>query len=63
MRLPKPAFLLEYEKLMADGPPKCCHTCDHYGGNGECLEFRLIPPPEFVNLRDSCPVYSRICPF
>jgi hypothetical protein len=63
MRPPKPDFLVQWEKWLAMGPPRCCHTCDHFGGQGECFEFKLIPPPEFVAMQDCCPVYSRECPF
>ena len=63
MRPPKPDFLIEWEKWIAAGPPRTCWTCDNFGGNGECLEFKLTPPAEFVAQQDVCPVYIRECPF
>lgn len=63
MRPPKPDFLIQWEEWFKIGPPRTCWTCDHYGGNGECFAFNLIPPPEFVAMQDCCPVYEREVPF
>jgi len=59
----KPDFLIEYEKITKAGPPRCCHTCDHYDGGGMCMAYNLRPPEEFVMLRDSCPMWECVLPF
>lgn len=29
-RPPEPEFLVQWREWMRAGPPKCCHTCEHY---------------------------------
>ena len=62
-RPPKPEFLVEYEQWTKAGPPQCCHTCDHYSGEGRCLEFNMVPPAEFVNSFGRCDKWSQELPF
>ena len=62
-RPPKPEFLVQYEEWISAGPPQCCHTCDHYGGNGQCFMFKIQPPAEFVNSQGQCESWSQEVPF
>ena len=62
-RPPKPDFLLAYEEWRNAGPPRCCHTCDHFGGDGRCLLFGMIPPAEFVNSAGQCDRWEQELPF
>lgn len=63
MRPDKPDFLKQYEEWMRAGPPKCCHTCDNFGGLGECLHFGSQPPAEFIESQDQCDQWIREIPF
>jgi hypothetical protein len=62
-RLPKPDFLMQYEEWINAGPPQCCHTCDHFSGNGKCFKFGMYPPVEFVNSQGQCAAWSSEVPF
>ena len=62
-RPPKPDFLVQYEQWVSAGPPQCCHTCDHYSGEGRCFTFNMVPPAEFVNSFGQCEKYERMIPF
>lgn len=62
-RPPKPDFLVQYEEWTKAGPPQCCHTCDHYGGDGRCFIFKMEPPIEFVNSAGNCDSWSWEVPF
>jgi hypothetical protein len=62
-RPPKPDFLIQYEEWRQAGPPQCCHTCDHFGGRGECFIFGTYPPAEFVNSQGQCDSWSQEVPF
>ncbi len=61
-RPPKPDFLVAYEKFVTT-PPKCCHTCDHFGSMGDCMIYHMQPPAEFVNSEGQCEAYERELPF
>lgn len=63
MRPPKPDFLVQYEEWLAQGPPQCCHTCDHLGGNGQCFIYNQRPPDEFFNTENACDLWERNIPF
>lgn len=62
-RLPKPDFLVQYEQWVSAGPPECCHTCDHYSGEGRCFVFNMMVPAEFVNSFGQCEKYEQEIPF
>ena len=62
-RPPKPDFLIQYEEWRQAGPPQCCHTCDHYGGNGQCFIFKIQPPAEFIDSQGQCESWSQEVPF
>jgi hypothetical protein len=63
MRHAEPQFLIDYREWMKVGPPKCCHTCEHYGVDGLCVEFFMKPPAEFANAVELCPSWEAECPF
>jgi len=48
---------------MRAGPPKCCHTCEHYGTDGLCVEFFQEPPAEFAAEVDVCDKWESELPF
>lgn len=62
-RQPKPDFLVQYEEWLRAGPPQCCHTCDHYSGEGICFAFEMEPPADFVNSVGQCESWSWEVPF
>jgi hypothetical protein len=44
--------------------PKCCHTCDHYSGDGTCEIAGSRPPDDYVRLHSfTCKDYSKVIPF
>jgi hypothetical protein len=43
-----------YKEWIKAGPPRCCHTCEHYGTDGLCIEFWMQPPPEFAASVGEC---------
>ena len=61
-RPPEPGFLIQWREWMRAGPPKCCHTCEHYGADGLCVEFFMTPPPEFAGQVDACDKWEAECP-
>lgn len=63
MRPPEPDFVTSYKTWKAAGPPKCCHTCDHFGGRGECMVFDMTPPAEFAATVDQCDKWEEELPF
>jgi hypothetical protein len=62
-RPPEPQFLVDYRDWVKAGPPKCCHTCEHYGNDGLCTEFFMEPPAEFAAEVDACPKWEWELPF
>ncbi len=63
MRHPEPEMVTTYKQWLASGPPKCCHTCEHYGNDGQCVEFFMKPPAEFASELGACPKWEVECPF
>jgi hypothetical protein len=59
----EPKFLVEYREWVKAGPPKCCHTCEHFGNDGLCVEFFMTPPAEFAEALDLCPSWELEVPF
>lgn len=59
----EPDFVTDFKRWLAAGPPKCCHTCEHYGNDGQCVEFFMKPPAEFAAEVDACPKWEAECPF
>jgi len=52
MRPPEPEFVT----LWRNPPPApmCCHTCEHYGVDGRCLEYFMDPPADFAATVGAC---------
>lgn len=63
IRLPEPDFLRQWREWILLGPPKCCHTCEHYDADGICVEFIMAPPKEFIGTVDACDKWEREIPF
>ena len=59
----EPDFVTDYKRWLAAGPPRCCHTCEHYGVDGLCVEFFMKPPPEFAEAVGECPQWMQEVPF
>jgi hypothetical protein len=59
----EPEFLIQWREWDKAGPPKCCHTCEHYGVDGLCVEFFMTPPEDFAATMDGCDKWERECPF
>ena len=55
--------MIQWREWDKAGPPKCCHTCEHYGVDGLCVEFFMTPPEEFVASIDACDKWEREIPF
>lgn len=58
-RHPEPMAVTLYKA----GPPRCCHTCEHYGNDGLCVTFFMEPPEDFATTVDSCPEWEIEIPF
>jgi len=59
MRHPEPAIVTEYKA----GPPKVCHTCEHYANDGLCTFHFQTPPEDFAATPGACPDWEVECPF
>jgi hypothetical protein len=62
-RPPEPEFLIQWREWDRAGPPKCCHTCEHYGVDGLCVEFFMRPPDDFAATPDACDQWIVELPF
>ena len=62
MRHPEPDLVTDYKRWLAAGPPRCCHTCEHYGVDGLCVEFFMQPPAEFAATVGECAKWESECP-
>ena len=62
-RPPEPDFVRAWRDWIKNGPPRCCHTCEHYSINGECVVFSTAPPPEFAEAPDECEKWEQELPF
>jgi hypothetical protein len=63
MRHAEPEFLIEWRDWYNAGPPRCCHTCEHYGTDGQCVEFFMKPPEDFASIVGECSKWEREVPF
>lgn len=52
-----------YWEMMKNGPPKFCHTCDFYFGNGVCDKHKMRPPDEFTQTENACEQWEQTIPF
>lgn len=62
-RTPVPPIVQAYWDACKFGPPKCCHTCDEYAGDGKCLKHGVRPPDDFTVTIDVCPDWIAEVPF
>lgn len=46
-----------------NGPPKCCHTCEHYGVDGLCVFHFQEPPEAFAATAGECNDWKQETPF
>lgn len=63
MRHVEPELVIDYKRWLAAGPPKCCHTCEHYDVKGLCVAFFMTPPEDFAATVDACKEWEKECPF
>ena len=59
----EPEYLVQWRKWLAEGPPKCCHTCEHYSKEGHCYQYKMTPPPEFADSVGECKDWIPEIPF
>ena len=62
-RPPEPEHVRNWREWVKAGPPRCCHTCEHYGPDGGCARFHMTPPPEFAASADQCHRWEQEIPF
>jgi hypothetical protein len=55
----EPEFIIQWREWLRAGPPKCCHTCEHYTVDGLCVEFFMTPPEDFAASIDTCDKWMR----
>ena len=55
----EPKFLVQWREWDRAGPPRCCHTCENYGNDGQCVEFFMKPPAEFAATVGECPKWKQ----
>lgn len=58
-----PQILLEYYRWVDHGPPRICHTCEHYDLQGVCQLYQMEPPEDFAATQDACADYKPDVPF
>lgn len=64
MQAKPPKVVENWWKAMKTPMPRCCHTCDHYTGDGKCRVFEMMtPPPEFTQELDQCDKWLDLIPF
>jgi hypothetical protein len=63
MRHSEPEIVTQYRAAIKTPIPKVCHTCEHYGTDGLCIEFFMKPPEEFAATVDGCPRWEQEVPF
>jgi len=54
MRHAEPDLVTDYKRWLAAGPPRFCHTCEHYDVNGTCVVFFMEPPADFAAKPGEC---------
>jgi hypothetical protein len=63
MRHKEPEVVTLYKEWVKAGPPKCCHTCEHYGTDGLCIEYWMNPPEDFAASVNACDKWQQEVPF
>lgn len=49
--------------LWREGPPKMCHTCEHYDEEEICQKHQQEPPEDFAKTQDACQDWLDMIPF
>lgn len=62
-RPPQPEIVTQWEEWLRAGPPRCCHTCENYSKDGDCMKFDMRPPEQFAATADACDEYLQEVPF
>lgn len=62
-RPPEPEVLKQWREWIKAGPPKVCHTCDHYTRYGNCMLYEMRPPDDFTAQVGACAGWQSDCPF
>lgn len=62
MRARDPETLAKYKKLLEQGPPRICCTCEHYDQNGHCEKLKADPPHDFAQSK-CCDNWEPVIPF
>lgn len=64
MMMETPAAVLRYRELIKQGPPRFCHTCDHFDKEeGHCAHFDATPPADFTATENACDQWTVEVPF
>ncbi|MFN6301949.1 MAG: hypothetical protein ACK42H_07140 [Planctomycetota bacterium] len=63
MRHKEPEVVTLYKEWVKAGPPRCCHTCEHYGTDGLCIEYWMNPPEDFAASVNACDKWQQEVPF
>jgi len=63
MRHKEPEVVTLYKDWVKAGPPRCCHTCEHYGTDGLCIEYWMNPPEDFAASVNACDKWQQEVPF
>jgi len=59
-----PNKVLRYRELIEQGPPRFCHTCDHFDKeSGYCAHFDATPPADFTATENACAHWAVEVPF
>ena len=59
----EPEYIVQWREWMRAGPPKCCHTCEHYSKEGYCYQYKMTPPKEFAESIGECKYWIQEIPF
>lgn len=57
-----PPIMNDWLKIV-NNPPKCCHSCGHYGEDGICQKYNMEPPQDFAATPDACQDHIPMVPF
>lgn len=62
-RPPEPEYIRLWREWLANGPPRCCYTCEYFDEHGRCVKFDMFPPGEFATAQDKCEDWVQELPF
>lgn len=65
MKHSEPEFVIKWREHVeaARNIPKCCHTCDHYAADGQCIFHWAQPPADFAASIGACGDWIERMPF